>query len=386
MCSRPIGWTSREATSAALHQEGFTMKTGRTISELAAELERQATSKKDYIADTRKLTMREARTGEATGVVLDGVNGGMSLRPTAHGQLAASLGIPKPYYDRMLAEQPDLLSANVNRWLSAQPAKKLVRTLDNSVRAILSDSYRPLDNLDLAEAVLPQLIKLGARVESSEVTENRFYLKAVTDRIQGDIKVGDRIQAGAAISNSEVGQGSLWVNALDFRLACLNGMIRETAIRKAHLGRGARGQDAIEDAREYFRTETRAADDRAFFLKVQDATAAMFDAARFEKRLDQYREAGARMISEKADPVRVVEVTAKRFGFNDGEKSSILQHLIRGGDLSAWGLANAVTRAAQDVESYDRSTEMEALGGDVIELPASAWREIAQTATAGQSV
>lgn len=45
--------------------------------------------------------------------------------------------------------------------------------------------------------------------------------------------------------------------------------------------------------------------------------------------------------------------------------------------MSAWGLANAVTRAAQDVESYDRSQELEAVGGDIIELPQNAWREIA---------
>lgn len=355
------------------------MKTGRSISELAAELERQHGAKKDYIADTRRLKMEVYHDNSAptpTGVVLQGVNGGMRLRPIAHGQMAAALQIPKAYYDRMLEQAPDLLASNVNRWLERQPAKKLVRTLDGEIRAVLSDSYRPLDNLDLAEAVLPKLIELKAEVISTEVTENRFYLKAVTDRIQGEPKRGDLIHAGVVISNSEVGQGSLRVAAMDYRLVCTNGMIREEEIRKAHLGRGARGQDAIEDAREYFRTETRIADDRAFFLKVQDATAAMFDAVRFSKRIDQYREAGERLI--EGDPIQVVEVTARRYGFNDGEKSSILQHLIRGADLSAWGLANAVTRAAQDVESYDRATELESLGGDLIELPTSQWRELAK--------
>jgi hypothetical protein len=152
-------------------------------------------------------------------------------------------------------------------------------------------------------------------------------------------------------------------------------MIRESAIRKAHLGRGARGQDAIEDAREYFRTETRQADDRAFFLKVQDATASMFDTSKFNGRIDQYREVSQRVID--ADPVQVVEVTARRIGLNEGERSSVLQHLIRGGDMSQWGVANAVTRTAQDAESYDRATELESLGGDVVELSAGEWRTLA---------
>src|SRR4051812_1977402 len=253
---------------------------------------------------TRALRL-EATPGGPAPVMLQGVNGGLALRPVAHGQLAQSRGIPKPYYDRMLSEAPELLALNVNRWLGAQPARKLVRTLDGGARAILSSSYRPLDNYDLAEAVLPKLFDVQAKVVSCEVTESRFYLKAVTERVQGEVKQGDVVQAGLVVSNSEVGQGSLRVEALDYRLVCTNGMIREAAVRKAHLGRsGARGPDAVEDAREYFRDETRAADDRAFFLKVRDAVGAMFDPARFAARLDQYRGAAERRI--EADPVRVV--------------------------------------------------------------------------------
>ncbi len=351
------------------------MKSGRSLVDLAAELERQSKSKRDFIADTRKLSMIAVADAEhfpGNNVRLEGVNGGMALRTTAHAQLAATLQIPKPYYDRMLAEAPDLLSRNVNQWLERQPAKKLIRTLDGSIRAILSASYRPLDNFDLAEAVLPKLIGLGAQVISSEVTESRLYLKATTDRISAEVKVGQRIQAGAVVSNSEIGQGTLRLQFLDYNLACLNGMIRETVVKQVHLGRGARGQDVIEDAREYFRDETRQADDKAFFLKIQDATASIFNQERFTQRMQQYSAAAG--IKIEIAPEELIEVTAKRFGFNDTERSGIMRHLIEGGDLSVWGLANAVTRTATDCESYDRATELEALGGQVIELPASAWR------------
>lgn len=349
------------------------MKSGRSLNDLAAELTRQAESKKDYLADTRALSLEPKSEG---GVRLQGVNGGMELRPIAHGQLASALNIPKPYYDRMLESAPDLLARNANHWLKAQPARRLVRTLDNTVRAFLSDSYRPLDNFELATAVLPKLQGLGATVVSCEVTESRFYLKAVTDCVQGTVGVGDHIQAGLVVSNSEVGQGSLRVEALDFRLVCLNGMIREAAVRKAHLGRsGGRGLDAIEDAREFFRDETRQADDKAFFLKVQDAVASMFDPIRFMARIEQYKAAEERKI--EADPVKVVELTAKRFGLNEGERTNVLTHLLQGGSLSAWGLANAVTRTAADVADYDRATSLEALGGTVVELSGSEWRSLA---------
>jgi hypothetical protein len=57
----------------------------------------------------------------------------------------------------------------------------------------------------LPEAVLLRLVDLNAAVVSAEITEHRFYLKAVTDRVAGEVKPGDVVQAGLVISNSEIG-------------------------------------------------------------------------------------------------------------------------------------------------------------------------------------
>lgn len=45
-------------------------------------------------------------------------------------------------------------------------------------------------------------------------------------------------------------------------------------------------------------------------------------------------------------------------------------------DLSQYGVINAITRTAEDQESYDRATELETIGYKVIDLSASQWREI----------
>jgi hypothetical protein len=59
------------------------MKAGRSIQDLAAEIAHQSASKKDYLADTRKLSLRPLNAGGAdhpyANVILDGVNGGMDL-------------------------------------------------------------------------------------------------------------------------------------------------------------------------------------------------------------------------------------------------------------------------------------------------------------------
>ena len=70
-------------------------------------------------------------------------------------------------------------------------------------------------------------------------------------------------------------------------------------------------------------------------------------------------------------------MTAKHFGLNQNESGSVLTHLIQGGDLSAYGLLNAMTRTAQDLESYDRATELEGTASQILTLPSSTWKEIA---------
>ena len=49
----------------------------------------------------------------------------------------------------------------------------------------------------------------------------------------------------------------------------------------------------------------------------------------------------------------VVKLTGASFHIIEEECEGVLQHLIEGGSMTLYGLANAVTRFSQDVESYD---------------------------------
>lgn len=82
----------------------------------------------------------------------------------------------------------------------------------------------------------------------------------------------------------------------------------------------------------------------------------------------------------KGDPVRTIEVVGTRYLLNEGERSGLLRHLIEGGDLSAYGLVNAVTHFSQDVDDYDRATEFEALGGRLLEQSKAEWDTLAEAA------
>jgi hypothetical protein len=73
---------------------------------------------------------------------------------------------------------------------------------------------------------------------------------------------------------------------------------------------------------------------------------------------------------------RVVEVTGRKFGLLKTEQALVVNNLITGADLSLWGLTNAITASAQQVESYDRATELEEIGGRLYSLPEAELKEI----------
>jgi hypothetical protein len=158
----------------------FKMKNGRSLIDLAVELERQLATKKDMIVPS-SLMHHQTRDNGACMLVIDESDGSKRYDVTelARRQLAEKLKIPYAYFERMRVDQPGLLDRNVNTWLQSESAdKRLIRTLDGRVRAVLSDRYRRLDNFDLAENVLPILQRLPeAQFESIELTETRMYLK-----------------------------------------------------------------------------------------------------------------------------------------------------------------------------------------------------------------
>lgn len=356
------------------------MKSGKSLVELATEVQAQAERKQDFKAPAGAIELWKNGT-----LALTGKAGPFHPTTICHNQMAQYTQIPKAYYDRMLSEDPGLLAANVNTWMRKAGERcenRLVRTVGNSARALLSDRYRILDNDEILSFVLPALMDLGLgsslEIASCEVTERRLYLKAFFPKVEGEVAKGDIIRAGFVISNSEVGLGGFSVYPAALRLVCLNGLIlQEDGQKKYHIGRRL----SAGDSGLIYKDETLAADDRALMLTMRDtitAIAADVEGSAFRRGIGRMKALAGEKI--EGDIPKVVEVAAKRFNLLDTERGSVLRHLIEGGDLSRYGLMNAITRSAEDAPSYDRATELEVLGGQVIDLPTSAWKEIEKQA------
>lgn len=340
------------------------MKKGRTLLELGQELERQRNARQDFIADTRSLSVKTSENQSALSVTLENeICNSFGINELAHQQIATRLQIPYRYYNKMRSEQPTLLDNNINAWLNHAPERRMVRTLDGNVRAFLSDRYRRLDNLELCDAVLPIIREMkGAQIVSCDITATMLYIKLVNKKLKAEVDVGDVVQAGMVISNSEVGLGSLKVEPLVYRLVCKNGLIvKDLAQKRYHVGKQIDGEEA---AYELYSDETIKADDRAFFLKVQDTVRCAADEAKFMLTVNKLKLAKQEKLG--SDPVKTVEMLADRYLLNQNERGSVLRHFIMAGDNSSYGLLNAVTRASQDIEDYNRATELERLGGELL--------------------
>ena len=219
----------------------------------------------------------------------------------------------------------------------------------------------------------------GWTVESCDLTETRLYIKVVSP-LTREVSVGDPVQAGFVISNSEVGLGAVSVQPLVYRLSCKNGaIVQDYGVTKKHVGRNYITGD--DGAYELFSDETRRLSDRALIAQIGDVVKTSVNEAKFALVVDRFAETLKRPI--EGDPVKATEILAKQVSLNEMERVSVLQHLISGGTLTQYGLINAVTATAQSNDlSYDRATQLEAIGGKMIDMPVSDWRSIA---TAGKA-
>lgn len=357
------------------------MNKGKNLAELAAELDRRANAKVDYVAPNNALTVGFAGEGEnskpfmdITGKTIVGIN------DVAHQQIASNLEIPRAYYSRMVTEAPELWSRNVNHWLRESDDRRMVRTLDGNARAFLSDRYLRVENEDIAGAVFGQLLDHPANPKalSTNVTDTKLYLQFLFPELEYEVKPGDIIHPGFVITNSEVGWGSYAVDGFFYRSFCENGCVwgsqdAGVTVRRRHVG----GR-VLEDAQyEVISDETQQKIGEALMSETRDIVNALADQKFIDALGDKLHRAAS--TAPMQNPEAGIAVLAKAVGLSDKERGQALVNLIQDRDYTLWGAANAVTKVANTTESYDRASDLEGIGSKILTLQLNQWQRIAET-------
>ena len=278
------------------------------------------------------------------------------LNDTARAQLATRLEIPYRYAEKLRMEEPRLLDQNLNTLFRRSSEKRLIRTLGTQCRAVLSPSYRILDNYSFLGAVLPMLAQLpDAKLNEAYLTETHLHISLVFQSAQGYVKPGDPVRYGIMMTNSEVGMGSLSVWSFIHRLVCSNGLVVTEAdgpgVRRVHLGK------RMGDL-------TKLPSDREVWMEYGDTVRATADSRRLPQILHRLQIAAQTPIMDA--PEEAVEKLAKRFMLTKDEGERVLNQYLASSDLSTWGLMNAVTEAAKEADTIQRRVEMQTIGGRML--------------------
>lgn len=350
------------------------MRNGISLIDLAKNLEESKSLKTDLVAPAKRLEMHVATDGTLGLGVENGSNSMFipDIREIPHNQIGTHLNIPAKYYDRMRADAPDLLAHNVNTWLNESADDRMLRLMGGNLRGYLSNRYHRIENEEIAESVIPVLVDSKVAIRACDLTESKMYICAVLPTLQAEVKVGDVVRAGVMITNSEVGLGAASVRPFVERLVCLNGMTRSDGkLTARHVGRRI---TAEEDLNAIYSDEAKAADDRAVLLKIRDVVRHALDETAFHAYVGKMRDLTEGRVEGSVE--KAVEILSQKVGANETEKNGILRSLIEGADLSAWGLMNAVTFQAHSAPTFDRSVELTEIGGKLIDMPRSEWKEI----------
>lgn len=297
----------------------------------------------------------------------------------AHSQFANRLRIPVRYYHRMRDNTPALLSQNVNTWLRQKDRRFLVRTFrpqgadGGTIRALLSNSFKFMENVDLLFTALDVIKEMGlhVNVKSCNLTNRHMYVALSAPRVQTEApellrryknpRTGRRdvrLTAGFVLSNSETGHGAFQIAPRPTANCCTNALTwKQDRLRKIHLG------SQLE--RGSIRWSKRTKEDVANALKsqVRDAAASFLSERYLREVTAKMLEAGSRRLKH---PVEAVQNATKHLGLTEEEQDDVLSYFVEGGDTRSVGVAQALTFHAQDVSSADKQFQIEEKISDVL--------------------
>jgi len=368
-----------------------------SLGDLAAMLRDQQARKYDVVASASRLRWQDGHivlTDSQPVITEDGVTNVDGLyRPTDVfiQNMALKLDIPLAYLRRLRADREDLMAANVNGWLRPQDTgydpetrKFLLRTFTNPdsdepgiARALLSDSYKVMDHFDVLTAALAGVRDSGVEVEVDrcDLTDRRMIVRVTAPSVAAlapELLAGYRspftgqtgadnptVFAGFVLTNSETGWGSFGLTPLITVQVCNNGMtITKDVLRKVHLG------SKMDEGVIRWSEDTMEKNLALVTAQARDAVATFLD-------VDYVRAKVAEMTAKAGKPVETVDevkAVTKRLRFTDEETDGILGMFVKGGQMTAGGVMQAITAFTQTVQDADRAFDLDGEAVKVLDL------------------
>jgi len=278
------------------------------------------------------------------------------------------------------------------------------------IRALLSDKFLRIDNLDVLVTTLDGMRKAGLgqgdiEIKRCDITERNMYVKVAVPQVAAlapkllegyrspwggqevrshSWSIDRALQAAAAegqgfergkepvvfagfvIRNSETGDGGFSITPELTIKVCMNGLtFTADALSRTHLG-GKQSEGIIE-----FSQETQKKELELVALKTRDAVRQYLNPEYVQRKIAEL-EADAGVEVEK--PADVIKAVTRGSDIPVELEDEILNLFTKGGQTTAGGVMQAVSAAAQTVDDGELAALLEAEAPKALALAARAAR------------
>lgn len=291
------------------------------------------------------------------------------LHKHALGQIAEKAGVPALYLNRLL-ERPygaELLVENFSTIFREESDKKfLLRSVNDQVRGVVSDSFRRMDSAPIIESFAKACSEIGAVPIEGVGGDLRWAVKAILPKVfQPSTKKGSEelVAFGIQLSNSDFGKGTLSLNAFTTRIICTNYMTLEQVMREVHLGK--RLSEDLE-----FSAETYKLDTAAQVSAVKDMVKGVLAPDKVNTLVKRIGEA----LDQRINPAEAWKALPT-LGLLKGEVESIKELFNDAGveqlpaGTSTARLSNAISWFAKSATTAERRLELEGVAGQLLLKP-----------------
>lgn len=366
-------------------------------------------SAQDYVGSTELLFMKsdgsiEIDTGAAGGDAHTAeILPAFETTNHARRQICTWAKIPAQYADRCPSE---LLAINANHWFKngvdsdkGPPARMLRTMMPNELlnitrpvaRAFVSDKFNRFDNWDYVNAVFPVLEEYrgqGLNIDSCNIDEHTLNLKGHIEGIEETIlRPGTALgeghntyfvaKPGFSMRNGETGKSVIGFEPGTYDSGCTNlAIYRSESMKRYHLG----ASQADGELWGLLSDETQKASNEALAMQIRDYARASLDGAGevFQRTCNLLRE---KLGIEVKRPEATMKLVAQEWGLTESETAGCVEALLTRGDMSVFGVQAAITQYSQESDvSYERATDLEAIGGEVLEWSANRWDNLLEQA------
>lgn len=264
-----------------------------------------------------------------------------SYNKNARRQICEITDMPVRYFDKLQKDHKELLCNSVNTLLHYENKNYLVRTVlneyRNEIRAVLSDRYKIINNLDVLEAVNSVLkdVEYSADID---IDEDYLYCAITFD--SNVITIGE-LQGSPSllVVNSEIGDGAFKIIPRVTIDENISFSINNVAIRKAHLGNA--------------KTKGVVSDELCEDLKNQ-ITNSIDNYINSELFIEDSQELESRLFRNIADIFKSFEKVIKDLSFNEDEKKLAVVNFLQTKKSTAFDIIKSVLKVSNKFSTKRR--------------------------------